>query len=354
MRMKVGRHTVGTGEPLFVVAELGLNHGGSLDQALALVDAAATAGAAAIKLQTLRGEALVAAHCPAPRHVQATSLREFFRQFELDEAAHRAVVSRARAHGLAVLSTPFDFDAVALLERVGVDAYKIASGDVTHHQLIARAAATGKPLVLSTGMSELSEVADALTCARRAGARDLAVLHCVSAYPVPAGEENLRAVGTLGAGFGIPVGLSDHTTYPEAAILAVALGAALYERHFVMSADAAGVDAAVSSTPQQLAATIAAARRAQQALGDGRRTCGPSEAGNRPASRRGLYAARDLPAGVPITADAVVALRPETGIDPRFQTQLIGRIPDQPIPAGAALHADLLRAPRAPEVAGAA
>ncbi len=171
MPIRIAGRSVGAGEPLFAIAEIGLNHGGSQDEALALVDAAARAGASAVKLQTLRADGLVAGHCPAPAHVEARSLRDFFRQFELDEEAHRAVATRARAHGLAFMSTPFDLDAVEMLERVGVDAFKIASGDLTFVSLIRRVAATGKPIVLSTGMSTLAEAASAAACAREAGAR---------------------------------------------------------------------------------------------------------------------------------------------------------------------------------------
>jgi sialic acid synthase SpsE len=340
--IQIARRTVGCGAPLFVIAEIGLNHGGSRDHALALVEAAADAGASAIKLQTLRGRLLVAPHCPAPRHVPASTLVEFFGQFELDEAAHRAVVARARARGLAVMSTPFDLEAVDLLERVGVDAYKIASGDVTFHQLIARVARTGKPIVISTGMSNLVEVGDAVACARAHGAAALGLLHCVSAYPVPAGAENLRAISTLAAACGVPVGLSDHSTYPEAAIVAVALGASLYERHLVLGPASDSIDAAVSSTPAELAGIVAAAARASAALGTGAKGCAPAEAGNRDASRRGLYATRALPAGHVLGEEDVVALRPVTSMDARRWWELVGARLTQPIAAGAAFHAGAL------------
>jgi N,N'-diacetyllegionaminate synthase len=153
--IRIAGRTIGPEAPLFVIAEIGLNHGGSPDEALRLVDAAARSGASAVKLQTLFADGLVASHCPAPAHVAADSLRDFFRQFELDEPAHGRVAARARRAGLAVMSTPFDETAVDLLERIGVDAYKVASGDLTHVGLIRRIAMTGKPMVLSTGMSTI-------------------------------------------------------------------------------------------------------------------------------------------------------------------------------------------------------
>jgi N,N'-diacetyllegionaminate synthase len=197
----IGSRRAGPGEPLYTIAEIGLNHGGSLDRALAMVDAAAGAGASAVKTQVLDASALVALSCPPPAHVAASSLREFFSTFELSEAAHAAVAGRARAAGLGMIATPLSLDAVSLLERINVDAYKIASGDLTWDQLIARCAATGKPVVISTGMATLDEVAHGVDVVRRAGGRQLALLHCVSAYPVPAAARNLRAIATLARAF---------------------------------------------------------------------------------------------------------------------------------------------------------
>jgi sialic acid synthase SpsE len=324
MCIDIGGRRIGVDAPLFIVAELGLNHGGSLDTALALVAAAADGGADAIKLQTIEADKLVAESCPAPAHVSAASLRAFFRQFELDEAAHAAVAAAARARGLAVLSTPFSEHAVDMLERVGCDALKIASGDITHRHLIERAARTGRPLIISTGMSNLEEVARAVAWARTAGAGGVALLHCVSAYPVPAGSENLRAIAELGRVFQVPVGLSDHTAEPLAAPLAVALGASLYERHFVLNADAAGVDAAVSATPSDLRAIRGAAETARRALGSGRKSCLPAEAPNLLPSRRGLYATRTLVAGDVVTDGDVAALRPADGLDASRWSELVG------------------------------
>jgi sialic acid synthase SpsE len=237
------------------------------------------------------------------------------------------------------MSTPFDLDAVDLLQRVGVDAIKIASGDVTHHQLIARAAATGKPLVISTGMSDLVEISDALFCARRHGATDVALLHCVSAYPVPPGDENLRAVATLAAAFGVPVGLSDHSTCPEAAVVATVFGASIYERHLVLGPESDSVDAAVSSTPGELASIARAAERARLALGSGVKCCSTAEQGNLAVSRRGLYATRSIPAGSVIAEQDLIALRPSTTIDARDWRRIVGARAARAIAAGEAFDA---------------
>lgn len=339
-RFAIGRHVIGAGQPLFVIAEIGLNHGGSCDKALALVDAAADAGASAIKLQTLFASELVAASCPAPAHVRSHSLRDFFSTFELDEAAHRRVVGRARERGLAVMATPFSLEAVDLLERVGVDAYKIASGDLTWDGLIERAAATGKPLVISTGMGSLAEAAHAVNVVRLSGGYHVALLHCVSAYPTPPGSENLRAISTLATALRIPVGLSDHGQDTFAAPLAVALGASLYERHLVLEHGDGSIDDAVSSTAEELAATVRTTARASAALGTGEKVCLPAEAVNVAASRRALYAARALPTGHTLVAGDLIALRPGLGVAPGRLSGLVGTRLLHALEAGQALQED--------------
>ncbi len=342
MHIEIGGRRVGGGEPLFVIAELGLNHNGSVERALALVDAAADAGASAVKLQTIEADHLVTPGCPAPAHVAAASLRDFFRQFELDERAHRAVAKRADHHGLAFMSTPFSEHAVDMLDAVGCDALKIASGDITNRALIEHAAATGRPLVVSTGMSDLDEVCAAVDWAVGAGARDVALLHCVSAYPVPSGSENLRAIAELSRAFDRPVGLSDHTTESLAAPLAVALGASLYERHFVLDDESAGVDRAVSATPAELRRIVVEAERARRALGHGRKECLAAEQGNLTASRRALYTRRPMRAGEVVRADAVVALRPAAGLSASRWRELIGITLTRDLPSGAAfLESDI-------------
>lgn len=338
MLLDIGAHRVGSGRPLFVIAEIGLNHGGSLADGMAMIAAAAAAGASAIKLQTLKADRLVAPTCPAPAHLSARSMVDVFRVFELDESAHSALAREARRRNLAFLSTPFDPAAVDMLERVGCDAYKIASGDITHVGLIERVARTRKPVIISTGMSDTSDIATAVATVRLAGGGPVVLLHCVSSYPVPQAEQNLRAVAELAGHFGVPVGLSDHSTDPQAVVLAVALGACVYEKHFMLPGQAA-IDAAVSASPSELAALIRSAESARLALGDGRKVCQPAEAGNLVASRRSLHASRDIRAGDVITADALVCLRPAVGLEPRFARRLVGQVASRDIPAGTPFHA---------------
>lgn len=338
MRLEIGGRPIGADHPVFVVAEIGLNHGGDVQCALDMVDAAASAGASAVKLQSLVADTLVAAHCPAPAHVAATSLREFFAAFELDLDAHRAVVTRARACGLAVMTTPFSLAILPALEELGFDAYKIASGDLTFDPLIAAAARTGRPLVISTGMGELEEVHHALDVARRNGAGGLAVLHCVSAYPTPPESENLRAVATLVRATGVPTGLSDHGAGLASAVAAVSLGACIYERHFVLAGSADAIDRAVSSTPDELRAIVQAVEHTRRALGRGVKQCLPAERPNIIPSRRGLYATRALRPGQRIGPDDVAALRPMSEVEPARLGLLIGQTASRAVAAGEAFR----------------
>jgi N,N'-diacetyllegionaminate synthase len=334
MSLEIGGVRVGDRQPLFVIAELGLNHGGSLHRALEMVDAAAAVGASAVKLQSFTADALVAADCPAPAHVAAPSLREFFKQFEFDRAAHLEIGRRAKRHGLALVATPFSCAAIDMLVEVGVDALKIASGDLTYDELIAHASRTGLPVIMSTGMSTLAETAHAVSVARSEGCTQLALLHCVSSYPVPEGSQNLLAIQTLSRAFGGTVGLSDHARDASAVPIAVTLGASIYERHLILPGDQ-GVDRAVSSTPEQMAEIIAAARRTQAALGHGRRECLPSEAVNLTASRRALHARRSLAIGDVIAVEDIVALRPSRGLPPPLKSELVGTTVARAIEAGA-------------------
>jgi N-acetylneuraminate synthase len=350
----IGGRRVAEDVPPFIVAEIGLNHGGSVDRAVALVEAAARAGANAIKVQTVIARDLVSSGGPSPVHVQAGSLVEFFGRFELDERAHKQVFEKARALKLKVLATPLSIRSIEMLVRLGVDAFKIASGDLTFDQLIRRCAGSAKPLVISTGMASADEVTRAVTIARRGRAEQIALLHCVSAYPVPRGSENLRAIRTMAEANRVPVGLSDHGDDTFALPVAIGLGACIYERHLVLDGDTDAVDRAVSSTPDEFAALVETAKRAFQSLGAGVKACLTAEAPNIIASRRSLFAARDLPAGTIIRAEDFVALRPATGLPPEFLDRVVGRRMVRALPMGQPLseaHCDVHGTPETNRVA---
>jgi N,N'-diacetyllegionaminate synthase len=336
---RIGRRSIGAHAPVLAVADIGLNHGGDLQQAIALVDAAASAGATALNLQTFFADRLVTAASPAPAHANVSSLRAFFSALELDADAHRAIVTRAREHGLAMVSTPLCEDVLPMLEELDFDAYQIASGDLVHDGLIAAAARTGKPVILSTGMCTLPEVHRAVNVARRAGAEGIAVLHCVSAYPAPVAAENLRAIQTLSCALDVPVGLCDLGSGGiVSAVAAVALGACVYERHLTIQDGMS--DEAVSSTPAEFQSIVDAMERTRIALGDGRKRCLPAERPNLVASRRGLYARRALRAGHRITASDVIALRPANSLAPADVPRLVDSILSHDLAAGAPFRAE--------------
>jgi sialic acid synthase SpsE len=333
-RIHIGGREVSVHAPLFVAAEIGMNHGGSIDQAIALVDATAETGADAVILQTIDAAQLASPTAVGPGHQPRGSLVDYFARYQLDEPAHVRIVARARTHGLRVVATPFSIDGVDLLERVGVDAYKIASGDLTWDQLIVRAATTGKPVIIATGMASLDEVAHAAHVAQSAGAGHIALLHAVSAHPVPPGSENLRAIRTLADRFNLVVGLSDHSDDTFALPMAMALGASIYERHLVLPDDLHAVDLAVSSLPDELSEAINQARRAHVALGSGEKVCQEVEMMSRHIHRRALCAARDLEPGMTLRRMDLIALRPANGLPPSRTSDIVGRRIVRPLDLG--------------------
>jgi N,N'-diacetyllegionaminate synthase len=329
----IAGQSIAPGAPMRVIAEIGLNHDGDAGIAGRLVDACADAGAWAIKLQVFDADQLLVANAPAPAHVRAASLRDFFARFQLQAETYRALIAQARARGLAVVATAFDSDAVELLDGLEIDAFKVASGDLTHVILIEHVARTGRPVILSTGMSTESDVWNAVDWAVGAGARSLALLHCVSAYPTPDAQQNLRAVATLAREYKLPTGLSDHGMGADAALLAYAQGATLYERHVYLPGTDA-IDAPVSSTPDELADIVRRLARAHEAMGEGRRAPVDAERPNVVPSRRGLYARRALAAGDVIGTDDVAALRPAGLLGAEYARALIGCRATRAIAAG--------------------
>jgi N,N'-diacetyllegionaminate synthase len=314
----------------FVIAEAGVNHNGDLDLARRLVDAAAEAGADAVKFQTFRTEALVSGAAPKARYqVETTGERESQRamlaRLELSAEAHAGLRDHATRRGLVFFSTPFDEASADLLARLGVELLKIPSGEVTNLPLLRHVAAKRLPVLLSTGMCTLEEVAAAVEAIRAAGDPPLAILHCVSAYPAPAEDTNLRAMETLRARFGVPVGLSDHSLGLEIALAAVARGAAVLEKHLTLDRALPGPDHRASLEPADFGALVRGVRAIESALGDGAKRPMPSELDTRAVARRSLVAARPLPAGHRLTRDDIAIKRPGTGIPPGELERLLGR-----------------------------
>lgn len=315
---------------LFVIAEAGVNHNGDAALAERLVDAAADAGADAVKFQTFRADALAAASAPKAEYQKRTSGGEesqltMLRRLELSREGHERALARAKARGIAFLSTPFDEESADFLETLGVPAFKLPSGEVTNHPLLRHVARKGRPVILSTGMSDLEEVREAVGALRGAGCKDLTLLHCVSNYPADPKDANLRAMKTLADAFGVPVGWSDHTPGWATSAAAVALGAAVIEKHFTLDKSLPGPDHAMSLDPAELKAFVAVLRETASALGDGIKAPRPCEEPIRRVARRSLVLRRALKKGTVIKDADLAAKRPGTGLPPSRLAETIGR-----------------------------
>jgi pseudaminic acid synthase len=342
--IKISGRAIGPGQPPYVVAELSANHGGSLARALDVMSAAKLAGADAIKLQTYTADTITIDH-DGPEFRIHGGLWDGRRLYELYEEAHtpwkwhEALFAKGRELGIPVFSTPFDNSAVDFLEGFDPPAYKIASFEMIDLPLVRRVAATGKPVIMSTGMASLEEIKESVEAFRAAGGRDLVLLHCVSGYPTPVEQSNLRRIPELAAEFKCPVGLSDHTLGVEVPIASVALGACLIEKHFTLDRKDGAVDSAFSLEPQQLHALVDGAKAAFEALGTGAPTRSEVEKASL-AFRRSIYVVRDIGAGEPFTTENVRIIRPGYGLPPRELPNVIGRKARRALARGTALSWD--------------
>jgi N-acetylneuraminate synthase len=326
----VGGHRVGAGARTFVVAEAGVNHNGDITLGLALIDAAAAAGADAVKFQTFSTDAIVSRAAPkAGYQVETTggaeSQHEMLARLELSSDDFARLQERCAKRGVVFFSAPFDEASADALERLGVTLYKIPSGEITNLPFLRHVARKGRPMIVSTGMSTLEEVVAAVAAIRESGDPPVALLQCVSAYPAPPADMNLRAMDTLRERFGVPVGLSDHTLGLEVALAAVARGAAIVEKHLTLDKALPGPDHRSSLDPGEMAALVRGIRTVEAALGDGLKRPTPSEADTRRVARKSLVAARALRAGERLTAEAVRIKRPGTGIPPADLERALGR-----------------------------
>jgi N,N'-diacetyllegionaminate synthase len=326
----IGARTIGEGHPCFLIAEAGVNHNGDASLAHRLVDVAADAGADAVKFQTFDPELLVSplarkAEYQAANTGSSETQLDMLRRLVLPREALAPLAAHAAERGLLFLSTPFDESSADLLEGLGMAAFKVPSGEVTNHPLVAHVAAKGRPVLMSTGMSTLAEVAEAVQVVRDHGDPPLALFHCVTSYPTAAADCNLRAMGAMKAAFGVPVGWSDHTDGIKVSLAAVAAGASLLEKHFTLDRGLPGPDHLASLEPGELAALVKAVREVESALGDGVKRPAASEQANAAVVRRSLHASRPLPAGHVLRAEDLVVLRPGTGLPPSLRDRLVGR-----------------------------
>ena len=343
----IGGRKIGPGQPCFVLAEAGVNHNGDLGLARQLVDVAAQAGADAVKFQTFKADRVVSAATPKAQYqLQTTSPAEsqldMLQRLELSPEASKEICRYCRTRNVLFMSTPFDEESVDLLDELGVPAFKIASGEITNLLFLEYVARKGKPVILSTGMSYLSEVDEAVRAIRSVGCDQVALLHCISAYPTDPEDVNLRALQTLTAAFQVPTGFSDHTLGIEIPLAAVAMGACVIEKHFTLDQSLPGPDHRMSLPPAEFAGMVRAIRKVEVALGDGQKRPASSEADVRRTARRSLVAACDIPAGARIEKRMVTAKRPGTGLAPHLLEQVVGRIAKRRIVSQESLDWEIL------------
>lgn len=345
--IEIAGRAIGQGHAPYLVAELSGNHNGELSRALELVDAAAEAGADAVKLQTYTADSLTI-DIDGPGFVVEDGLWKGRRLYELYQEAHTPwdwmapLFERGRERGVAVFSSPFDHAAVDLLEALDAPAYKIASFEMCDIPLVERCARTGRPLVISTGMATEDEIAETVAAAKAAGDGGIVLLHCVSGYPSPAEDMNLRTLPDMASRFGAAAGLSDHTLGTAVSVAAAALGAVLIERHITLRRADGGPDAAFSLEPEEFARLVTDVRTAYSALGEIDYDVKPSERANA-VFRRSLYAVEDIAAGETLTARNVRSIRPATGLPPRDYGRVLGLRARAAIARGTPLAWDLIK-----------
>ena len=348
MTIEIVGRPIGAEHPPFVIAEMSGNHNQSLERALAIVDAAADAGAHAIKLQTYTADTMTldarggSFEIDDPHSLwSGQNLHDLYKKAYTPWEWHRPIMDRARELGLICFSSPFDETAVDFLEELDAPAYKIASFENNHLPLIAKVAATGKPLIVSTGMATLAELEMAVVTAREAGCKKLILLKCTSTYPATPENTNISTIPHLKRLFDVEVGLSDHTMGVGVAVASVALGASVIEKHFTLARADGGVDSAFSLEPDEMAALVVETERAWRALGQ---VCyGPTEAERKSlVFRRSIYVSKDISAGELFDETNIRIVRPGNGAPPSLYSEVIGRIARKNYSAGTPLSLDQL------------
>lgn len=319
-------------EKVFIIAEAGVNHNGSLDLALKMVDAAAEAGADAVKFQTFTAENLVSRHAPkADYQVQTTgnseSQFEMLKKLELSRATQKRLVDYCAQRRIIFMSSPFDLDSIDFLKDLSLQIFKIPSGEITNLPYLRKIGAFRKEVILSTGMADLNEIKDALDVLVAAGTPlgKITVLHCNTEYPTPFQDVNLRAMGTIAETFGVKVGYSDHTVGVEVPVAAVALGASVIEKHFTLDKNQEGPDHKASLNPIELQNMIRVIRNIEEALGDGVKKPSPSELKNKYMARKSIVAICPINEGKTFSVENVGVKRPNNGLSPMEWNRVIGQ-----------------------------
>lgn len=327
--IEIAGRAIGPEAPPYVIAEISANHNGRMETAMRLIDEAHQAGASAVKLQTYKPDTITLNSDAEEFRIRGglwdgRTLYDLYEEAHMPWDWHKPLFERARKTGITIFSSPFDRTAVDLLEDLNAPAYKIASFEAVDLPLIRYVASTGKPMIISTGLADAEEIAEAIDAAKGAGCSQLAILHCVSGYPAPAGDYNLQTIPDMMLRFGVVTGLSDHTLDNATAIASVALGAAIIEKHFTLDRKGGGPDDSFSLEPQDLQELCRNAKIAWEALGKVNYSQKSSEAANA-KFRRSLYFVRDLRKGEVVTADAIRSVRPGYGLAPKYWDQVVGR-----------------------------
>ena len=340
-------YKVGSGQPVFVIAEAGVNHNGSLDKAYGLIDAAVVAGANAVKFQTFKTDLLATPDAPKAAYQQQTTDKtetqyEMLKRLELSVEAHRDLIAYCAQKNILFMSTPFEEDSANLLDDLDVPVFKIPSGEINNLPFLTHVAQKGKPLIVSTGMSTLGEVELAVQTIEKTGNQGLVLLHCVSNYPADVSDVNLRAMQTMAMAFGYPVGYSDHTLGIEVSLAAVALGACLIEKHFTLDRTLPGPDHEASLEPEELCSLVRGIRKVTAALGHGRKEPVANEMGSADVIRKSLVAACDIQQNTVLQESHIAIKRPGTGLSPPMRSFLVGRRARTHIPAGTLLKLEML------------
>jgi len=326
----LGNKPVGNDSPTLMIAEAGVNHNGDLRLAHELIRAAAQTGADVVKFQTYVTEEIIVRNAPKAEYQLLTtnpseSQFQMLKSLELPISAYSELKAHCEELGVIFLSTPYDFPSLEALERIQVAGYKIASTDTSNLPFLDTVARKGRPVILSTGMSDLDQVSEAVDTMQSAGLHDLALLQCTSEYPAPMNELNIRAMSTLSMRFNLPVGFSDHSQGIEASSWAVAAGACIIEKHFTLDRKMKGPDHAASLEPREMTDLVKLVRRVEYSLGDGRKVPTASEVRNKPRMQKSLVARRHLAQGEVIDGSALNCKRPADGLSPSLWKQVVGR-----------------------------
>jgi pseudaminic acid synthase len=338
--IKIGNRLVGAGQPSLIIADIGANFDGNLEKAKKLALAVKEAGGDVVKIQSFKSNKIVSAKGFSSMNLQGVHgtwnkpVDQVFKEAEFPREWHEDFFAYCREIGIEVSSSPYDFEAVDLMEKLGATFYKIGSGDITWHEMLSYIAKKGKPIILATGASTLAEVDEAVSVIAQTGNRDLALLQCITNYPSKIESANINVLKTYEQAFGTIVGYSDHTPGDTVVLGAIALGAKVIEKHFTLNKKDAGPDHPHSMEPEEFALMVGHIRKLEKALGDGRKKVVDEESETVIVQRRGLYAKRNIKKGESIKIGDIIELRPALGIAPKFKNNIVGLHAGRDLPAG--------------------